>query len=328
MSFSSGRILRRTSGLSCPPLVGGAVSRRPYALAALAALGCFESQHFAFVDVAPNQPAPDAGASAAPSLPGLEAPSQAAPPGTPVPAASEAPGGAGDTPAAAAAASVDAGSVLPAGETCVLPTTAEAGAVLYGGLPVAGVCPASLDAPYGTNWFTYQDSADPLVVTPLGPSCDPALCSLRVDGPAAGSPGYSSYGAGVALPLSVDNSPVDLTRFAGIQLWVRGTLVGTRGVGASDAPQTLFLKLVTSTVRNGDDFGVFCQVDPNAWTACGADFAAFSREGFSAPDPAADVFDPQNALRVELELRLFRDALGAVPVPVSAALELAQISFY
>jgi len=36
----------------------------------------------------------------------------------------------------------------------------------------------------------------------------------------------------------------------------------------------------------------------------------------------------QNTLRVEIEFRLYRDALGAVPVPVRVAAELASISFF
>jgi len=298
-------------------------------LAASALLGCFDSQRFAFVDVAPNQPAPDAGAAVAAVEPAGGA-LQPAPPLAPGAPGSEGAGAATSLEPSAAVpvgASLDAGIVVAA-ELCSLPATAEPGAVLYGGVPLGGVCPASLDAPYGTFWFGYQDNGDPLAVTPLAPGCDPASCALRVDGPAPGNPGYSAYGAGLALPLAPGDVPVDLSRFAGIQFWARGNLSGTRGVGATDAPQTLFFKLVTSTQRNGDDFGVYCTIDPTAWTACRAEFVGFTREGFAAPDPATDVFDPQNALRFELEFRLFRDALGAVPVPVSVAIELAQLSFF
>jgi hypothetical protein len=293
---------------------------------AASVLGCFDSRRFAFVAVEENRPAPDAGSSSSLVLPGPAAPLPL-PPGA---AGSESGIGeaALDQPVAAPDASPDAGSVAPAAVTCDRPATAEAGAVLFSGTPVGAACPTSLDAPYGTTWFAYQDNADLLTLESVAPSCDPALCSLHVEGPAAGNPGYSAYGAGVALPLALDNTPVDLSRFAGVQLWARGTIAGTRGLGAADAPQTLFLKVVTTTARNGDDFGVHCEIDPAEWSVCRAEFAAFGREGFSTPDVAVDVFDLQSALRVELELRLFRDAVGAVPVPVSAAFDVAQISFF
>ena len=101
------------------------------------------------------------------------------------------------------------------------------------------------------------------------------------------------------------------------------------GPGGQSAPQTFFFKLVTSTDRQGDDFGTFCQIDPSAWTPCRVSFDALAREGFATSvDPATDTFDRGSVLRVELEFRLFRDAAGAVPVPVSVAMDVARVVFF
>jgi hypothetical protein len=148
-------------------------------------------------------------------------------------------------------------------------------------------------------------------------------------GPTQDSAAYSTYGAGLGFPLAVGDAPIDVRRFSGIQFWARDTTAGTRGPGGVPSPQTMFLKIPTATARLGDDFGMYCTIDPSAWTLCRSEFSALRRDGYVAdPDPASDVFDPDNATRIEFEFRLFRDAAGNVPTMVSFDVELAAISFF
>jgi hypothetical protein len=339
---------RRGLGVMGRRGLGGRLALVP--CAALCCLGCFESRRFIFVDP-PDASALAAGSAGTPGSPVPGSAPGAAEPAAPAPSASEGMGaqtplaplpGAPDPGAVGApGVALDAGSGLGAGgvggsggvaNAVVCPAqtpTLLPGAALFSGVPIGGACPALLDAPYQTSWFTYQDSGDLLSVSAVAPGCTPDSCALHVQGPAAGAAGYGNYGAGVALPLSAANTALDVSSFAGIELVARGTINGTRGPGAVDAPQTLFLKLVTTTDRQGDDFGVYCQVDPSTWTVCRAGLDALAREGFATNvDPATDVFDRQNVLRVELEFRLFRDALGAVPVPVSVALDVGWVRFF
>jgi hypothetical protein len=301
-------------------------------------LACFDSRRIIFTDAFANEAAVDAGAATAANPMAALGPSGVPAPGSSV-ATAEGPPVALDVPlddvnmtipgAPPPAPPVDAGAepALPVLADCALPSPAP-GAVLFSGVPTAGTCPATLDAPYGTTWFSYQDSGAALTLAAVAPGCVADACVLRVDGPPPGAVGYSAFGAGVALPLST-GAPLDARRFGGFQFWVRGTLSGTRGPGAVDAPQTLFAKLVTSTNRQGDDFGVYCAIDPSAWTLCRGEFNRLVRDGFAAvPDPASDALDLQNTLRLEIEFRLYRDPVGGVPVPVSVAAELASISFF
>jgi hypothetical protein len=322
----------------------------------LACLGCFDSRRFIFTDPPDAAAAQMVGAAGSVSTPAPGDTATVVDPGASPPAneggigagAPLAPGaGAPNLGAAGAAgnlpgAALDAGSGLDnpglGGAGGGLPNAAECsgpapvllpGAAVFSGALGAGACPVLLDAPYQSAWFTYQDSGDLLSVTSVAPGCSADTCALHVQGPATAGTGYGNYGAGVALPLSTANVPLDVSPFSGIELFARGTINGTRGPGAQSAPQTLFLKLVTSTDRQGDDFGTFCQIDPSAWTPCRVTFDALAREGFATGiDPATDTFDRANVLRVELEFRLFRDAAGAVPVPVSLAVDVARVVFF
>jgi hypothetical protein len=308
-------------------------------LVALALVACFDAKSIVFTDELGNAAVLDAGVAAA-------QPAAPLPPSAPVatgsdmesaealPVALDVPQGEVNMAAPGAVPvpvpAVDAGPapVLPVVADCALPSLAS-GAALFSGVPNAGVCPTTLDAPYAMTWYSYQDSGDALTLASVAPGCVADACALRVDGPPPGAAGYASFGAGVALPLSTGGVPFDGSAFDGFQFWVRGTLAGTRGPGAVDAPQTLFTKLVTSTNRQGDDFGVYCRIDPSQWTLCRGDFGSLVRDGFAAtPDPASDVLDLQNILRVEIEFRLYRDPLGVVPVPVSVAAEFASVSFF
>jgi hypothetical protein len=303
-------------------------------LLAVSLVACFDARRIVFVS-----DGADAG--------GVEAMSSLLTPGpasgvTGSEAAAAAPGAVDTAGAAARAsaaagvltpASLDAGGLAPAppATRCSFPSTFEPDAVLFSGAVTADTCRLNLDAPYETFWYPFQDTAAASSVEQgaAAPGCEPNNCSLRVRGPAPGSEGYRVSGAGVGFPLALTDTPLDITRFAGIQFWARGTAVGTRGPDNTNAPQTLFVKVGTSTARLGDDFGAYCAIEPSTWTLCRSDFASLRRDGYVAePDLASDVLDLGNATRVEFEFRLYRDALGNAPAPVSFDAELASISFF
>lgn len=213
---------------------------------------------------------------------------------------------------------------------CAFPETEQLDATLFSGSFDGTTCRPNLDAPYQTFWYRYQDSSTALLSQGVSaPGCSATSCSLHVQGPAAGSEGFSSYGAGVGFPLVSSDTPIDASRFVGIQYWARGTILGTRGPAATDVPQTVFMRVVTSTNRSGDEFGAYCHVDPLSWTLCRQRFSELGRDGYvAAPDPATDVLSLQALVRIEFEFRLFRSPDGSVPVPVSVDAEISSISFF
>ncbi len=216
-----------------------------------------------------------------------------------------------------------------AGAACSLPETQAADAVLFSGALRGEVCRTASDLPYGTFWFGYQDAELGLAHRVGLPGCHAESCSLHVQGPTTSLVGYSTYGAGVGFPMAANNGPIDVSRFAGIQYWARGTIVGTRGPGYSNSPQMLLLKLVTATERQGDDFGMYCRIDPVDWTLCRQELSDLRRDGYVAtPDPTTDRFDAQNLVKVQFEFPLYLDPVGAVPTPVSFDVELAAISYF
>jgi hypothetical protein len=236
----------------------------------------------------------------------------------------------------AAAGGVGVGTPLDAGSEperlpCSLPATSESGAVLFSGALLDDECRINLDEPYETFWYPYQDSdgASTIRQGATTPGCEPARCVLSAEGPTPGNPPYSEFGAGIGFPLAALDAPLDLRRFRGIEFWIRGTATGTRGPSGASSPDSVFVKLVTTTVRLGDDFGAFCRFEPNRFTLCHAEFANLRRDGYvSDPDPASDELDLENTTRIEFEFRLRRDAEGDAPVPVQFAVELASISFF
>jgi len=213
---------------------------------------------------------------------------------------------------------------------CLFPETEQPDAPLFSGSFDGTTCRTSLDAPYDGSWYSYQDSSTALLAQEVSaPGCSETSCSLHVQGPPAGSEGFSTYGAGVGVPLVSSNAPIDASRFVGIQYWARGTILGTRGPSATDVPQTVFMKLLTSTNRSGDEFGAYCRVDPLNWTLCRQTFSELGRDGYvSTPDAATDVLSVQELVRIEFEFRLFHSADGSVPVPVSVDVEIGSISFF
>jgi hypothetical protein len=319
-------------------------SARPCRPAWLAILGvsvgaCYESRRIIFVG---EDPAADAGVVAGnvETIPGRLTPSPAAD-DLGVAASADGTGdGTRESALGGAAANADAGAprsavvsgIAPGAlAPCGLPSTTEAGAVLFSGALAGSACRINLDAPYETFWYPYQDSEGASTVQQgaTAPGCEPSTCALHAAGPTPGNVGYSQYGAGVGFPLAAADAPLDISRFAGIQFWARGTASGTRGPSGSAAPRTLFVKVVTVKTRLGDDFGAYCTIDSSAWTPCRSEFAALRRDGYVAdPDPASDVLDLASATRVEFEFRLHRDPAGNIPAPVSFDVELAAISFF
>jgi hypothetical protein len=217
-----------------------------------------------------------------------------------------------------------------------LPTTTAANPLLYDGATLTTNCGSAIT---GTGrkgyWFGYGDAsvmsgtAGAIVTAGVFGGCMGAGdCAFH----AAGS-GYTDYGAGIGFDLLDDATSTatayDATAYTGVQLYAKGTITGTRGMGYTDVPQSLHIKLVTSTDRMGDDFGGYCTVVAAAWTKCSLAFAAATRDGFSAtPPPATDVFDPKNLLKIQLEFSKFSQAADASAVPVAFDVLVDDVSFF
>ncbi len=224
------------------------------------------------------------------------------------------------------------GVVAPdSGDACALPGAAPEAATLFSGTLAGDACRINLDAPYDTFWYSYQDrDGEPaLSQGARAPGCSNDTCSLGVRGPIDGAASFSNWGAGVGFELDVGGGPLDASRFRGLQFWARGNIQGARGPGGAPGLQTLLLKIVGTTSRLGDEFGMYCRIDPSSWTLCRQEFSELARDGYvSDPDPRTDVFDPREIVRIEFEFPLFRDAAGAIPTPLRFDVELAAISFF
>jgi len=156
--------------------------------------------------------------------------------------------------------------------------------------------------------------------------------------------GYTNYGAGVGFTFA-SNAIFDASSYTGISVWLKGTTKGTRTAGYSAADNTVHVKFVTGSPddagvdpRNGDDFGLYCPTTADdagtadCYVQCQIPFAMLQRDGFhsvdsGAPDPATDMFDPQNLVKVQFEFSSYTDSDGGVPVPVSFDLWIDGISW-
>jgi hypothetical protein len=233
----------------------------------------------------------------------------------------------------------EAGAVaMPAApDLCGFPPSMAMNPILYSGAPAGGGggnCPGTLPPPRNGSWFSYHDATGDggvsLSATPaLGGCGGISLCAFHIDGPIpADAGGFSIYGAGCGFDLNDNASGTatnyDLTPYTGIQYWAKGTINGTRGPGFAASPQTIHLKIVTATNRDGDDYGAYCQmIDPTIWTLCSVAFSALTRDGFSTtPDPATDTFDANQAQKVQFEFSL---ATGGA---VSFDAWIDEVSFY
>jgi hypothetical protein len=218
-----------------------------------------------------------------------------------------------------------------ASQACTLPTSPPEDIALFSGAREGEACRINLDEPYGTFWYSYQDTdAEPRVFQGVqAPGCSEDRCALRVQGPIDGAPPFTLYGAGVGFPLAAGDAEFDASAFSGIQYWARGTIQGTRGPGNTPGSQTLLLKVASSTNRSGDDFARYCRIDVANWTLCRQEFSELERDGYVAdPNPATDTLELSQLVRIEFEFPLHRDASDAIPVPVQFNVELASISFF
>jgi hypothetical protein len=218
-----------------------------------------------------------------------------------------------------------------ASQACTLPASPAGNTTLFSGAREGDGCRINLDEPYGTFWYSYQDTdAEPRVFQGVqAPGCFEDRCSLRVQGPIAGAPPFTLFGAGVGFPLAVGDAQFDASGFSGIQYWARGIIQGTRDAGNTPGSQTLLLKVASSTNRSGDDFARFCRIDVANWTLCRQEFSELERDGYVAdPNPATDTLELSQLVRIEFEFPLHRDAAGAIPVPVQFDVQLASISFF
>jgi hypothetical protein len=218
-----------------------------------------------------------------------------------------------------------------ASQACTLPTSPPEDIALFSGARENDACRINLDEPYGTFWYSYQDTGgEPRVFQGVqGPGCFQDRCSLRVQGPIDGAPPFTLYGAGVGFPLAVGDAEFDASAFSGIQYWARGTIQGTRDADNTPGSQTLLLKVVSSTNRSGDDFARYCRIDVANWTLCRQEFSELERDGYVAdPNKATDTLELSQLVRIEFEFPLHRDADGVIPVPVQFNVELASISFF
>jgi hypothetical protein len=221
--------------------------------------------------------------------------------------------------------------VADASLACTLPASPPDDMTLFSGAREGDACRINLDEPYGTFWYSYQDTdAEPRVFQGVqAPGCSDDRCALRVQGPIAGAPPFTLYGGGVGFPLAVGDAQFDASAFSGIQYWARGTIRGTRDAGNTPGPQTLLLKVASSTNRSGDEFARYCRIDVANWTLCRQEFSELQRDGYVAdPDPATDTLELNQLVRIEFEFPLHRDAAGAIPVPIQFDVQLASISFF
>jgi hypothetical protein len=152
--------------------------------------------------------------------------------------------------------------------------------------------------------------------------------------------GFTDYGAGFGFDINDDASappvaqPFDVTGYTGLQFYAKGTITGTRGrpgMPYVSAPQTIHTKLLTSTVRGGDDFGGYCLISETEWTRCTLNFADALRDGFGAATlpVTGDVFDRPNLLKLQFEFSKFTDPPDAGTVtPVNFDVFVDNISFY
>jgi len=234
-------------------------------------------------------------------------------------------------------ADADAGPATP--DLCGFPATdAAVSGVLYSGFPMGTAmgCASNIPMPRNGSWFSYHDSsndAGSLVLSAMaerGGCGGMSACAYHAKGPTNGA-AFPGYGAGVGFDLN-DNAasppvamPYDArgSGYTGIQFWAKGTITGTRGPGYSSSPQTIHIKLVTTTDRQGDDYGFYCQtIDPTTWTSCKVAFSALTRDGYGMPPPAMDMFDPQNLQKVQFEFSTY--STGAVSMDVW----IDEVSFY
>lgn len=212
---------------------------------------------------------------------------------------------------------VDAAAVYDGNNcSCTFPSNVPAsnGLIYNGGLLSGTFCPSSFTYDGVTNsWFSYSDGtvdASAFTTGGMAPGCGGTTsCAFY----AAGQ-GFTNYGAGIGFTLN-NNAIFDASGFTGMYAWLQGTTTGTRGPGFTSSNNTVHVKFVTALPdggdpREGDDFGAYCVINQDAgagcYTLCPMPFAGLTRDGYKgvdagAPNPATDVFDPQNLVKIQFE---------------------------
>ena len=228
---------------------------------------------------------------------------------------------------------------------CGLPSPLPNNGLIYNGGTPSPTCPQTPNAlSYPNNfWFSYDDATSDgatFVHTADFGGCEgPTDCAFH----AMGS-GYTGYGAGVGLTLN-SNAIFDASGYSGLQVWLKGTTSGTRGLGYARKNDSVHVKFLTGSPdgstadpRNGDDYGAYCPTTDadggvGNWVVCTLAFTTLTRDGFrgvdsGAPDPATDTFDPKDLLKIEFEFSSYVPPDGGTPGPVSFDVWIDDIAFF
>jgi hypothetical protein len=221
---------------------------------------------------------------------------------------------------------------------CTPCPSATADTVYLGGAS-AGICPAGFLYNGATqDWFSYSDGtsdAGDFIHGQAAGGCNIAAdCAYHTSGS-----GFTGYGAGAGITLNA-NAIFDASRYNGLDLWLRGFTVGTRGPGLTSLDNVVHVKFVTgpgADPRQGDDYGAYCPLAgadaDSCYAPCHIPFAAVFRDGTrsveaGAPDPTIDIFDPQNVVKIQFELSAYSDSNGSDPVPVSFDVWIDGIAWF
>jgi hypothetical protein len=221
--------------------------------------------------------------------------------------------------------------------------SANADTIFLGGSSV-GICPAGFAYNSATqDWFSYNDGSSTagnyIHAQEVG-GCDDVVASCAYH--TSGS-GFTGYGAGSGITLN-SNAIFDASPYNGLDVWMRGFTRGTRGPGFSALDNVVHVKFVTSAPRDaaadprqGDDYGAYCPVAgtdaASCYTRCHIPFSALTRDGLKsldagAPDPATDVFDPQDLVKIQFEFSAYSNSNGTDPVPVSFDVWIDGIAWF
>jgi hypothetical protein len=217
---------------------------------------------------------------------------------------------------------------------CPLPSLPANGLLYNGGTP-AGTCPTSFTYDYVSNsWFSYSDgtvNGGTFIHTADFGGCDGAdSCAFHTSGA-----GYTGFGAGVGFTLN-DNVPFDASSFSGLDVYLRGTTTGTRGLDFSQANNTVHVKLVTGgsdggDPLEGDDYGAYCPIQQDGgtcYTLCHIPFVGVTRDGYV--NAGVTVFEPQALVKIQFESTAYIPApdSGIAATPVGFDVWIDNVAFY
>jgi hypothetical protein len=187
----------------------------------------------------------------------------------------------------------------------------------------------NIDAPRVGTWFNYKDptaGATQTAGTALGGHMGDADCGFHSTGT-----GFAEWGAGFGFAVNNVGGSLDCaeddTAYTGIRLWIKGTAEATRTQpDYASAPNTIHVKLATTTCRHDDDFGGWCTLDVD-WSQCDIPFDSLIREGFRSSEfpLAGDTFDKENLIKIQFQL----DKFGTATDPsVNYDVWVDEIEFY